>query len=551
LAIIRLHLHERKNFGQQQIPAKIRTVPESPGSARKNTKVLATMTKNAAANLLRGGAMWVIVLFLPPLLVRVLDKPTYGVWLLLLQLAAYITVLDGGIQTAIARFVAHAEGLGDRNYMARLLSSAAMLLVVSGLATMLLAVLASWRLTDMFREIPVSIAQSARQALLVIGISLAGSLPFSVLAGFFLGLQKNEILAFSTGGGKVAGAIGTAWAAYHHQGLLAMAAWVGLGNIVQCLIYLAFWSGERKRGLLHTSYVEGQVARDFLIFCSAMLVSQFSSILIMGMDMPIVAAFDFRSVAYYGVAATLSCALVVPQFAIVNTLMPVAAEMSTSGDPQRLGSVLLKTLRFATALLCLITLPLLLLMPLFLHLWVGQDYAFHALLFAQILVVAQFVRLTMLPYAMIGFAAGQQQRMLASPIVEGAVNLVCSLALVKMIGACGVALGTLIGALVGVWMHFTVSLRRTDCVLVERGQLIRQGLLKPLLCALPLLLAALLAFRWLTSPLLQVPLAACVELTLLALFWKFSFESQDRQQLRELLGHFVSIPARLLPTPRT
>src|SRR5450631_2259790 len=532
-------------------PVRIMNVSESPQPVSKKPKVLATMAKNAVANLCRNGTAWIIILFLPPVLVRVLDKPTYGVWLLLLQLAAYIALFDGGIQLAVARYVARAEGLQDRNYLARLLSSVGALLIVASIAAVLLTALASWHLTDIFREIPTSIAESARQALLVIGVSLALTLPFSTMAGLFLGMQRYEITAFSASVGKLAGAIGTAWAAYHHQGLLAMAAWVGVGNLIQCLTYVIFWSRGGKRDLLQPSYIERGMVRDFLFFCSAMMVSLFSSILITGMDIPIVAAFDFRSAAYYGVAATLSSVLVIPHGSIVNTLMPVAAGMSASTNQQRLGQVLLKTTRFATALLCLITLPLLLLMPLFLRLWVGPDYAVHTILLAQVLVIAQFVRLTMLPYATIGFAAGQQQRMLVSPVVEGIVNLLCSLALVRFIGARGVALGTLIGALVGVWLHFTVSLRRTDCVVVSRRQLVWQGIVKQLACALPLLLGAMLAARWMASPLLQLTLAACAVVALFAVFWKLSFDSGEREQLRGLLRHFASIPAKLLPATRS
>jgi O-antigen/teichoic acid export membrane protein len=526
-------------------------VSESSQPTGNKPSILATMSKNAVANLLRSGTAWIIFLLLPPLLVRVLDKPTYGVWLLLLQLAAYITAFDGGIQIVIARYVARSEGLQDRHYLARLLSSAGMTLVLASLAAILLTALASWRLTDIFREIPTSIAQSARGALLVIGISLALNLPFSVMAGFFLGIQKNEITAFASSVGKFAGALGTAWAAYRHQGLLVMAVWVGLGNIAQCFIYLVLWHKAGKHDLLRRSSVERTMAREFVVFCSAMLIAQFSSILITGMDLPIVAAFDFRSAAYYGVAAILSNALIVPYGAVVNTLMPVAAGISASDGPKRLGQVLLKTTRFATALLCLISLPLLLLMLPALRAWVGADYASHTLLLAEILVVAQFTRLTMLPYALIGFAAGQQQRMLASLLVEGIVNLLCSLALVRFIGTRGVALGTLIGALVGVWLHFTISLPRTDCVSVSRTQLLWQGILKQLACAVPVLLCALMAGLWISSPLLQFALAASAELTLLALFWKLSLAAPERQQMLELIRHFACIPAKLLLAARS
>ena len=523
-------------------------MPTTTDADSIRSKTLAMMAKNAVANLLRNGTGWVVLLLLPPLLVRMLDKPTYAVWLLLLQLAAYATAFDWGIQAAVARYVARAEALRDREYLARLLSSCGMLMILASAVTVLLTLLASWQLPYIFRQVPDSIAQGARLALLIMGVSLALTLPSSVLAGFFVGMQRNEITAFSISIGKIAGACGTAWAACHHQGLPAMALWLAAGNLMQCFIYVAFWNREGTRELLHYSRVERAVAREFLVFCGVMLVSQFSSILIAGLDMPVVAAFDFRSAAYYGVALTLTSALTVPFGAIISTLLPVAAGVSACNDPQRLGHVLVKTTRIGSVLLCLLTLPLLVLLPRFLQLWVGADYASHTLVFAEILVIAQFVRLTMLPYATIGFAAGQQQRMLVSPLVEGFVNLACSLAAVQFIGALGVALGTLIGALVGVGLHFLVSLRRTDCLAVSRAQLMWQGLLKPLACATPVLLVCMVTARRVPSAPLQLALVAAAEAALFALLWHLSLDEADREQFRAMVRRFPTLPAKLLPS---
>jgi O-antigen/teichoic acid export membrane protein len=514
-------------------------VLEHPNSATNKPIVVAIMAKNAMANLFRSGTNWIIVLFLPPLLVRVLDKPTYGVWMLVLQVAAYVTLFDGGIQVTIARFVARAESLQDRKYMARLLSSAGAILVAASVATMLLTALASWQLNHFFHDIPSSISQSAREALLVIGLSMALTLPFSVLAGFFAGLQRNQINALAGSLGKFAGALGTAWAAYHHHGLLAMAAWTGFGSVAQCLTYVIFWHREMKDDLLRPSRVDRNMVREFLFFCAAMFVSQFCSILISGIDIPIVVAFDFRSAAYYAVAATLSNALIVPHSAIISTLMPVAAGMSSGATPGRIGQILQKTTRFATAILCLTTLPLLLAMPLFLRIWVGQDYADHALKIAEILVVAQFIRLTMLPYATIGYATGQLQRMLMAPISEAIVNFLFSLIAVQIIGASGVAIGTLIGAVVSVTLHFLVSLPRTDCVVVSRKQLAWNGILKPLAYALPLLLITRGIVRGTSAPLLQLLLVFTSELVLFLLLWNFTFDNSDRAQVKGVFRHTI------------
>ena len=61
----------------RQIAASHRIRPWLPLQTRQKSphRVLATMTRNSVANLFRAGSSWIIVLFLPPLLVRVMDKP--------------------------------------------------------------------------------------------------------------------------------------------------------------------------------------------------------------------------------------------------------------------------------------------------------------------------------------------------------------------------------------------------------------------------------------------------------------------------------------------
>ena len=457
------------------------------------------VVRNAMWNLVRLGAGWGTLLLLPPLLVHVMAKPNYATWMLILQMGAYLALLDGGVQIAVARFVARASGLRDKTYLEGVLSSAALVLCATALATLCLTFFASWQLSRLFLAIPESLRSGFRGAILIIGVSLAISLPFSVISGFFQGLQQNQISTLAVSIGKLIGALGTAWAAYHQRGLIAMAFWVAAGNLAQSLILVISSARAGMLRLLHSSRVATKTIREFVLFCSAMLVSQCGSLLITGMDLPIVAAFDFPSAGYYAIAGTISNMLIAPHAAIVTAIMPVAASIGTDDAPRRLGQVLCKTTRYATALLCGIAALVVLGEQIFLPMWVGSDYGFHALPLAQGLILAQLIRLTMLPYATIGFAAGQQHRMLVSPMVEGIVNLVVSLVAVRVIGAKGVVAGTLIGAVVGVWLHFAISIPGTDGITVNRRRLFWEGILKPIMCVVPAIAVAFVAMHWINS----------------------------------------------------
>lgn len=495
--------------------------------------VLATVTKNAFANLARIGATWVVLLFLPPLLVRVLDKPAYATWVLILQIAAYVLLVDNGIQSAIGRFASRADQSNDRGAMQETLSNAALILLIAALIAAAATLLCSWQLDRIFTGIPSAIVAAAQKALIVIGLSLALSLPFSTFAGAFLGLQRNEVNALAAGAGKLLGAAGAAWAAWRHQGLFVMALWIAAGNVLQSLI---FFAASLRRGLhrfLHREYISGPAMRQFVRFCSAMFATQLGSLLITGMDMPVVAAFDFHAAAYYAVAATASSMLAAPQGAIVNPLIPVAAGMSDVRAPQGMGETLIRSTRYANAVLCLLTLPLLFAMYPFLRLWVGSDYAVHALPLALILIVAQFVRLTLVSYAAIGFAAGQQERMLISPLGEGVVNLGCSVLGAIELGALGVALGTLIGAFVGVALHFVNSMPRTDSMRFSRRRLLIVGIARPVACCLPALVFLLLLVPRAGIP-ASLALVAIGETVAAIMIWKGNFSSDERMELKAL-----------------
>lgn len=504
------------------------------------TARVARLAKNAVSNLLRLGTGWLTVLLVPPLLVHSLDKPAYATWMLVLQLGAYATLLDGGLQMAIGRFVAQAEHTGDRKHLGEILSSAAALLSGAAVLVLMLVLLGSAEL-GRFRSIPHALLPQASLALLIVGGSLALAFPSSVLAGLSLGLEKNHINALAGGLSRLAGAAGMVWAAVHHRGLVVMALWTAMGTLLQPMILLAGNHSHGLGSLLRTSLVRAHTLWEFARFCLAMVVSQFGMLLISGLDLPIVVAYDFRNAGYYAIAATASNLIAVPHGAILSTLVPRIASMSMGDQAERMGQVLLRTTRLSTAMLALIAVPLTLGMPTLLRLWVGADYARHALVFAEVLVAAQVVRLTLMPYAVIGFSAGEQSRMLVSPSVEAVVNFACSLVLVRWMGAAGVTVGTLIGAVVGVGLHFSNSMRRTRGIIFSRKDLLLQGILQPIAWSLPtaiLLAGALPLFSGTPAKLLLLGGGFVITALLL---WKAVLRPEDRLILRELRSRLVPV----------
>jgi O-antigen/teichoic acid export membrane protein len=182
----------------------------------------------------------------------------------------------------------------------------------------------------------------------------------------------------------------------------------------------------------------------------------------------------------------------------------------------------------------------------FLRLWVGSTYAVHAIPLAEVLVAAQFIRLTMLPYAIVGLSVGQQQRMLVSPFAEGVINLIFSVILVQKFGAIGVALGTLVGAILGVALHFLNSMPRTDAILVSRRALILQDIARPILLAFPVVVLLSIARISGLNEGLYLTITGAGDLAVAAVLFRYLLAKQEQEEIVDFCRHIgISISRRL------
>lgn len=514
------------------------TDSSSVAASNSPVSVLPVMLKNSLANLGRLASSWLLVLIVPPLLARHLAVPTFATWMLILQLAAYVTVVQVGIEMPVSRYVARAHETGEEIHGGQILGAAVLLLVLFAFLLLTVTLIVSWNLHLLFPGIPDSLLFDAQSALLLVGMSLSVNLPFSIFSGLFQGHQKFEIPALASGVSKLSTALGVIWVALGGGGLTQMGVWAGFGPCLQSMILVMAWRRRGHKMKLVPSVPDINAVKEFFRFCSTMLLVQFTSVLISGLDLPIVAKFAFVSAGYYAAASTACSVFSVPYTAIVSTFLPVASGLVARKSPQEAGFALMRATRYSTALVCTMSFPFVLAMNPLLRAWIGSSYASHTVLLAETLVAAQFMRLTMFPYAIMGFSAGQQGRMLTSPLTEGVVNLICSLILVRLYGGFGVALGTLVGSVVGVVLHFTNSIPATDYISVDRLQLLLSGIVKPLFVSIPPLIAVGAVVFATKDLVVQI---ACVILgaILIALAqYQFTLNRNERVELREIVNRY-------------
>ena len=123
------------------------------------------LVKNSAANIAAGVANALLVVALPPVLVRYLSSGEFSAWSIVLQLAAIVNVFQFGVQVAVGRYVAYCTARGDTAYRRQIVSTAfAAMWWAAGLALLFVAV-ATWLLPRWFPDMPQVLDSEARAAM--------------------------------------------------------------------------------------------------------------------------------------------------------------------------------------------------------------------------------------------------------------------------------------------------------------------------------------------------------------------------------------------------
>jgi O-antigen/teichoic acid export membrane protein len=349
-----------------------------------------TIVKNAFASLCRGGAAALVVILLPPFLTRILSKDAYGTWLLILQLSAYVSFLDFGIQTAVGRFVAHCNELGDTKQRDSIISTAIAILTGASLLALIGLAILVWQLPHLFKDMPANLHQDARLSLLCVGGSLAVSLPFSVFGAIFIGLHRYDIPAWIIGTSKLLGGIFVVLVAQFSHSIVMMGLVMGVANLCTGLWQFIAYKKMARHIVISTQLLSTNTAVEIIKYCSALVIWNMGMILVTGLDTIIIGYFDYRSLPYYALAASLTSFVLGIQSSIFSSVLPNAAEIGARGDREGLGKLLISTTRYGVILLVLTSLPLILGAKWILFLWVGESYAVQTTALLQLLVIANF-----------------------------------------------------------------------------------------------------------------------------------------------------------------
>jgi O-antigen/teichoic acid export membrane protein len=488
--------------------------------------------QGSASNLVRVVLSMLVSMVLPPFLVHRMPAAEYSAWVLILQLSAYVGLLDFGLQAAIGKYVAEYDASGEREASHRLVSTSFTILALAGGVACLAIGAMVWAVPRLFHQMPAALVPEVRIALVAIGLSTAIALPFSTFTATFTGLQEYFFPTIVATISRVGSAALLIVLLLLHCSLVQLALVMAGFNVATAATQFFGW---RK-------FLKGRVNFSFLLFHrrSATQLAKYGSVLsiwslamffVSGLDTVIVGHYQYKDTGFYAVASGAANFMLTVIASVFGPLVPAVSSMQSGSTPSRIGDLCTKIARYCTLLLCLLGLPLVFGAYPLLSLWVGKKYATQSALYLEVLVLGNVVRQLVLPYILIVVATGKQHLATIAAISEACVNIVLSIWLVQRIGAVGVAIGTLVGAFVSVGLHLLVSMPLTQSAIrLRRSRFLMQGVLRPLLIIAPSLLLYPFWRRLNMLPAEPAVLAIWIVVTV-AMAWWVVLTVEDRREL--------------------
>jgi O-antigen/teichoic acid export membrane protein len=449
----------------------------------------ALLVHNSLANLLRAGSTSLVTILLPVILVVIMPVQSYAAWALIFSLASYAIYLDLGLQSTVQALVGRSDGEAGRAAAFAIGRSA---IRVIG-SVFVVAAIAAWvlasQLPTIFPDIPVALVSQSRVALAVAIIGQASSLVGSTIAAYFAGKQRSFEATAVIAPSRLVSMLASVAAAALSGNLMVIAICFSSPLVVGSLVLAArFWAEQRRApvGELSAADRSATTAAYLLRYSGPLIIWSICMLVVTGVDLALVGRLDYGSLAPYAVAAMIATGLAGVGSALTSPLLPEFARRAASGTRAAFSRVVLEGTGLNSAAVIMVATVLIAYSPWLMEFLLRDAGAASAVEILAVLLAANALRMTMTPLTLAFIATKTHSRIVLPPVVEAAVNLGLSIVLGLMMGAIGIAWGTLIGAVVGVALASTWSLKASGAVAIATGRLWVEALWKPCIAIAPL-----------------------------------------------------------------
>jgi O-antigen/teichoic acid export membrane protein len=434
-----------------------------------------------------------IGIFLSPFVLHRLGDTAFGLWVLIFSITGYYGLFDLGIRSSIVRYVSKYLATGSKEDLSKLINTTLFGYSCIGIVCLVVtAALASY--VNTFFHIPAKLQSSSHLLIWMVGASVALGFPLGITGGILEGLQRFEILNWSSVISSLVRAVLVVVALQHGLGLLTIT-FITVALPVITSVIRVFIALHLCPVFFGWKYIDRATFRTIVNYSSTTLMIMVSMRLKFRTDEIVIGSMlSAAAITYFNIGARIVdyAGMVVTSFA--QNFLPVASQSEATGNLSRLRKLLVVGNRLCAFTIFPISATLLVLGKSVIEVWVGRRYVATSF---PVLIIILIPSTIMLAQAMSGrvlFGMGKHRTWAYVTLVEGVCNLILSIILIRYYGIIGDAFGTAIP----LTCSMVLFMPRHLCRLlgIRLGTYLREAFLLPFLSTAPLVVVLLLMHRW-------------------------------------------------------
>ena len=388
----------------------------------------------------------VVAFSLLPFLVHHLGDRLYGFWALAGTFVGYYGMLDFGLTGTVSQYISSAIGRKDDRECNLVFNTALRIHSLMGgialLVTFALAALAPLLLHDP-RD-----ASLFWKVILLVGVAMSLGFPMNTYQGLLAAALRFDIVSWM---GLLTLTLRTTlivWTVLAGHGLIGIA-WVSLLASLPSSLLTVWITNKQFRWIrILAGSTERKMTKSLFSYSSYLFIADIADRLRFQVDPIVIAAFvGLAAVTHYRIASVFADQYMRIMITVMGVFWPLLSQLHGAGEEARIK----KTFFFATKIsVCAATFLCFGLITWgrpTIHRWMGPAYmdSYWPLV---VLTLAMLMDLWQMPTVSLLYATFKHRVYAFSNLAEGLLNLGVSLILVRRYGMLGVALGTLVAAMI-------------------------------------------------------------------------------------------------------
>ncbi|MBI5643599.1 MAG: polysaccharide biosynthesis protein [Deltaproteobacteria bacterium] len=388
-------------------------------------------------------AAFAVNFVLTPIILNHLGRVAYGIWAVFSSIMVYFILFDIGLNTSVAKYTAEHNGpSGKGGKIDRIVSTIFVVFLFVALFITLASVVLAHFIPYVI-DIPEDLLRSAKIAFVIMGVNVAIIILGGVFGNVIYGFQRVDIWKSCVIAQLLSNAILVILFLKLGFGIVGVAAASALSSLILLSLYLIFLRTGNYGISVRPGLFDLKVFKEVAPYSLRTFVLGLSSRILYYTGSIVIAVFlGAAMVAPYDIANKL-CFYSTYMFSVVSTTaFPRFSKFYAEGNMEGLRGLYLKSQKISLGIMSVLAIFLFCWGRALINLWVGETN------FAGMNVLALFI--AMLFFHALGTPAiamlqgiGKNKAVTWSEIVNAALNLLLSIALVKRLGIEGVVIGTL------------------------------------------------------------------------------------------------------------